>query len=158
MHSQYIACLSTVAVFVCICPKNMTPFCLHNKSIPILCQTIQHMMIFCHLQPKRHLHIYIESSYYTVWTLLHNQTNQTNSANLAICAAFLVVKIISSDHFLLLTIISSHSMSIKSKKLEFFPKFQKFALWISWFNFAYNSKTGAFLCKPSWIYFKYIKM
>ena len=56
----------------------------------------------------------------TVWTLLHNQTNQTNSANLAICAAFLVVKIISSDHFLLLTIISSHSMSIKSKKLEFF--------------------------------------
>ena len=94
----------------------------------------------------------------TVWTLLHNQTNQTNSANLAICAAFLVVKIISSDHFLLLTIISSHSMSIKSKKLEFFPKFQKFALWISWFNFAYNSKTGAFLCKPSWIYFKYIKM
>ena len=65
---------------------------------------------------------------FTVWTLLHNQTNQTNSANLAICAAFLVVKIISSDHFLLLTIISSHSMSIKSKKLEFFPKFQKFAL------------------------------
>ena len=65
---------------------------------------------------------------YTVWTLLQNQTNQTNSANLAICAAFLVVKIISSDHFLLLTIISSHSMSIKSKKLEFFPKFQKFAL------------------------------
>ena len=64
----------------------------------------------------------------TVWMLLHNQTNQTNSANLAICAAFLVVKIISSDHFLLLTIISSHSMSIKSKKLEFFPKFQKFAL------------------------------
>ena len=64
----------------------------------------------------------------TVWTLLHNQTNQTNSANLAIFAAFLVVKIISSDHFLLLTIILSHSMSIKSKKLEFFPKFQKFAL------------------------------
>ena len=66
--------------------------------------------------------------YFTVWTLLHNQTNQTNSANLAIYAAFLVVKIISSDHFLLLTIISSHSMSIKSKKLEFFQKFQKFAL------------------------------
>ena len=65
---------------------------------------------------------------FTVWTLLHNQTNQTNSANLAIYAAFLVVKIISSDHFLLLTIISSHSMSIKSKKLEFFQKFQKFAL------------------------------
>jgi hypothetical protein len=65
---------------------------------------------------------------YTVWTLLHNQKNQTNSANLAIFAAFLVVKIISSDHFLLLTIILSHSMSIKSKKLEFFPKFQKFAL------------------------------
>ena len=64
----------------------------------------------------------------TVWTLLHNQTNQTNSANLAIYAAFLVVKIISSDHFLLITIISSHSMSIKSKKLEFFQKFQKFAL------------------------------
>ena len=50
------------------------------------------------------------------------------AANLAIYAAFLVVKIISIDHFLLLTIISSHSMSIKSKKLEFFPKFQKFAL------------------------------
>ena len=64
----------------------------------------------------------------TVWTLLHNQTKQTNSANLAKYAAFLAVKITSSDHFLLLTIISSHSMSIKSKKLEFFPKFQKFAL------------------------------
>ena len=50
------------------------------------------------------------------------------AANLAIYAAFLVVKIISSDHFLLLTIISSHFMSIKSKKLEFFQKFQKFAL------------------------------
>ena len=65
---------------------------------------------------------------YTVWTLLHNQTNQTNSANLATYAAFLMVKIISSDHFLLLTIISIHSMSIKSKKLEFLMNFQKFTL------------------------------
>ena len=65
----------------------------------------------------------------TVWTLLHNQTNQTNSANLAICAAFLV-KIISSDHFILLTIISIHSMSIKSKKLEFLLNFQKVTLYI----------------------------
>ena len=47
------------------------------------------------------------------------------AANLAIYAAFLVVKIISIDHFLLLTIISSHSMLIKSEKLEFFPKFPK---------------------------------
>ena len=65
---------------------------------------------------------------YTVWTLLQNQTNQTNSANLATYAAFLMVKIISSDHFLLLTIISIHSMSIKSKKLEFLMNFQKFTL------------------------------
>ena len=53
------------------------------------------------------------------------------AANLAIYAAFLVVKIISIDYFLLLTIISSHSMLIKSEKLEFLPKFakkQKFVL------------------------------
>ena len=45
----------------------------------------------------------------TVWTLLHNQTNQTNSANLAIYAAFLVVKIISSDHFLLLSCLNKQA-------------------------------------------------
>ena len=50
------------------------------------------------------------------------------AAHLAIYAAFLVVKIISIDHFLLLTIISSHSMLIKSEKLEFFLKLQKFTL------------------------------
>ena len=47
------------------------------------------------------------------------------AANLAIYAAFFVVKIISIDYFLLLTIISSHSMLIKSEKFEFFPKFTK---------------------------------
>ena len=57
-----------------------------------------------------------------------NKQTRRIAANLAIYAAFLVVKIISIDHFLLLTIISSHSMLIKSEKLEFFPKFQKFVL------------------------------
>ena len=52
------------------------------------------------------------------------QTRQI-AANLAIKAAFLVVKIISIDHFLFLIIISSYSMQIKSEKLEFFPKFSK---------------------------------
>ena len=47
------------------------------------------------------------------------------AANLAINAAFLVVKIISIGHFLFLIIISSHSMLIQTEKLEFFPKFTK---------------------------------
>ena len=55
------------------------------------------------------------------------QTRQI-AANLAIYAAFFLVKIISIDHFLFLTIISSHSVLIKIEKLEFFPKVQKFTL------------------------------
>ena len=47
------------------------------------------------------------------------------AANLAIYAVFLVVKIISIDNFLLLTIISSHSMLIKKWKIRVFPKFAK---------------------------------
>ena len=58
----------------------------------------------------------------TVWTLLHNQKNQTKiAANLAIYAA----NCISIDHFLCLIIISSHSILIKSEKLEFFSKIHK---------------------------------
>ena len=45
------------------------------------------------------------------------------AANLVMYAAFLVTKIISIDHFLFLIISSSHSMLIKSEKLEFIPKF-----------------------------------
>ena len=63
----------------------------------------------------------------------HYITKRTRQigANLAIYAAFLVVKIISIDHFLFLTIISSHSLLKKSEKLDFFQnsqKIQKFAL------------------------------
>ena len=50
------------------------------------------------------------------------------AANLAIYAAFLVVKIIKIDHFLFLIIISSHSMLIKSENLRVFSKIQKFIL------------------------------
>ena len=60
------------------------------------------------------------------------------AANLAIYAA----NCISIDYFLCLIIISSHSILIKSqkfqKKFQNSQKIQKFVIWISWFNFAYN--------------------
>ena len=60
-HSTLPACPQWPFLYAFV-QKNMMHFCLHNKSIPIkLCQTIQHMMIFCHLHPKHHLHLYIES-------------------------------------------------------------------------------------------------
>ena len=60
-HSTLPACPQWPFLYAFV-QKNMMHFCLHNKSIPIkLCQTIQHMMIFCHLHPKHHLHLYSES-------------------------------------------------------------------------------------------------
>ena len=60
-----------------------------------------------------------KSNLSTIWTLLHNQTNQTNCSKFRALYAIYAANCIIIDHFLCLIIISSHSILIKSEKLEF---------------------------------------
>jgi hypothetical protein len=83
------------------------------------------------------------------------------AANLAIYAA----NCISIDHFLCLIIISSHSLLIKSEKLEFFSKIHKKSSTNKNLSYEYfdsilliTKKTGANLRLSSWKYLFYIKM
>ena len=61
----------------------------------------------------------------TVWTLLHNQTNQTNCWKRWKFLGFLRKIQISIDDSLCLIIICSHFVSIKSRKIRVFSKFSK---------------------------------
>ena len=61
----------------------------------------------------------------TVWTLLHNQTNQTNCWKKWNFLGFLRKIQISIDDSLCLIIICSHFVSIKSWKIRVFSKFAK---------------------------------
>ena len=63
--------------------------------------------------------------HYTVWTLLHNQTNQTNCWEKWNFLGFLRKIQISIDDSLCLIIICSHFVSIKSRKIRVFSKFSK---------------------------------
>ena len=61
----------------------------------------------------------------TVWTLLHNQTNQTNCWKKWNFLGFMRKIQISIDDSLCLIIICSHFVSIKSWKIRVFSKFAK---------------------------------
>ena len=61
----------------------------------------------------------------TVWTLLHNQSNQSNCWKKWKFLGFLRKNQISIDDSLCLIIICSHFVSIKSRKIRVFSKFAK---------------------------------
>ena len=63
--------------------------------------------------------------HHTVWTLLHNQTNQTNCWKKWNFLDFLRKIQISIDDSLCLIIICSHFVSIKSRKIRVFSKLAK---------------------------------
>jgi hypothetical protein len=71
--------------------------------------------------PRLFYGICVSNHYHCLDVTTQPKEPEEIAANLAIYAA----NCISIDHFLCLIIISSHSLLIKSKKLEFFAKIHK---------------------------------